>query len=799
MNMYRPGNPAHRPTPFGSPPPHRPPFRFGGACSVPPPGLLSPVPFSTVASESHFLLNKPSRGHFVRPHCSSFSTDHSTVIALEGRQQISPPAEPRQTQVPQWNPIPVKHHLPDSSDQAGEEFLRCIAANKPLPDYLKGNMAYNLADAFQSASFLKEAVRLDPEFRKRVTRSKSRSRSQSRSKSRGRSRAKSRARSKSRVRSRSRGRAKSHARCKSRARSKSRTSSLGRSRSRSRKSHLRSKSQVRRSRTRSSSGEKSHGKDKKRKRSPSYSYGSSNHLTGHSLLEGLKLVMNSKELEERLPTLKDAILTIQASDEKKKVECVPDEPRHQQHYSLDSSTSLENDNMLLPHDRVGSDFSWLQARSREDPTVQKADELEDEESFLYGSEDIGKKQTDNSSATLFAAFSQIGEREKPREMESLVLGSQQHHQNKFINSSCKDLIDLKQPLQINSLSLTSANLDSSECEKIKNILKSLGTADISEIMVKMQEQEAKQLSAALLSSDSTAASLALPALSDPKVRQSLESLQSLIKATKEKRARRDGSCTSQTSSDKHKAGDNEEKKREKQARMTKMESLMKELEGLLKHDGFSFMTPVIGFYCQKCEEFIGDLNSAENHAAIHYHSGSSSEVQMDQHTGDGKLHLHSFSSSSNQHPHPSDRRDPRDYSYHRKHRDYQLDLRDERDHKSKCTIDHISHRAGQENITLKEEMKKERMLITVSRGLPPHPDVRVKEELHKELEANRSHSKVKVEDKDTKGKSSKGSREKGKGKNESSDSSDDNKGKTPKSKSAKKKKKKEKKKKRDKS
>ncbi len=32
---------------------------------------------------------------------------------------------------------------------------------------------------------------------------------------------------------------------------------------------------------------------------------------GNSLLEGLKLVMNSRELEERLPTLKDAILTIQ--------------------------------------------------------------------------------------------------------------------------------------------------------------------------------------------------------------------------------------------------------------------------------------------------------------------------------------------------------------------------------------------------------------------------------------------------------------------------------------------------------
>lgn len=39
--------------------------------------------------------------------------------------------------------------------------------------------------------------------------------------------------------------------------------------------------------------------------------------------------------------------------------------------------------------------------------------------------------------------------------------------------------------------------------------------------------------------------------------------------------------------------------------------------------GLSFLSPVIGFYCQKCEEFIGDLNSAENHAAIHCHSNSS--------------------------------------------------------------------------------------------------------------------------------------------------------------------------------
>lgn len=203
------------------------------------------------------------------------------------------------------------HALLFFSDRAGEEFLRCIADNKPLPDYLKGNMAYNLADAFKSANVLKEALRSDPEFQKHVTRSKSRSRSRGRS--RGKSRAKSRARSKSRPRSRSRGRSKSRVRGKSRMRSKSRARS--RSQSRSKKGPVRSKSRVRRSKSRSSSGEKSHNKDKKRKRTTNHSwsssFGNSNNLTGNSLLQGLKLVMNSKEVEERLPTLKDAILTIQ--------------------------------------------------------------------------------------------------------------------------------------------------------------------------------------------------------------------------------------------------------------------------------------------------------------------------------------------------------------------------------------------------------------------------------------------------------------------------------------------------------
>ncbi|KAM6997655.1 uncharacterized protein LKV04_006280 [Tautogolabrus adspersus] len=710
-------------------------------------------------------------------HCSSYPVDRSTGIPSGGRQQIVPPAESTQ-----WNLPPVKHQPSDNCDRAGEEFLRCIAANKPLPHYLKGNMAYNLADAFKSASILKEAVKSDPEFKKHATKSKSRSRSRSRGrsrgKSRGRSRAKSRARSKSRADSRSRGRSKSRVRGKSMVRSKSRVRSRSRSQSRSKKSHVRSKSHVRRSKSRSSSGEKSRGNDKKRKRSPSHSMNSN--LAGSSLLEGLKLVMNSKE--NRLPDLKDAIFTIKAPDDSKG--SMPDDHRQQEH-SQENSTSIDNDSMLLPHDRVGCDFSWLQTQSEEVSAVQKSDELEDEESFLYGN----------------------GEHDKPQ-------GKDSHSQNRSMFNS----------LEMTSLNLASANLDSIECEKVKNILKSLGSTDISNFMGKMQGQkEEKQPLPTLSASDQTAAALALPALSNPDVRQALESLQSLIKATKEKRAKSDGSGTSQASFDKHKVGDVEDGKREKKAVMNKMESLMKQLEELLKQDGLGFLTPVIGFYCQKCEEFIGDLNSAESHAAIHRNTNPSSKGQTERHAGDSKeRHSRYPNSSSNQHSHSSDRRDHRDHGYrrdtgeHRNPRDQQREWKDERGHRSQHNDEHKSHKAGQENISLQEEMKKERMLITVSRGQTPPPNIRVKEEVDKE-KANRG--KVKVEDNDSKGGSSSKGREKEKGVkdensdsdtdkvkkrkrkspkkvSDSSDSSDSDKGK--KTKSPKKKKKKEKKKKKDK-
>lgn len=220
------------------------------------------------------------------------------------------------------------------------------------------------------------------------------------------------------------------------------------------------------------------------------------------------------------------IPSVQASNESKKEKCLPEEPRHQHQDSQEDSRTLENDSMLLPHDRVGSDFSWLQVPSQENSTVQKANELEDEESFLYGNEDTGQQL----SKSFPAAFSQIGKHGKLQQMNSLALSSQQHHQNKSSFSNFRDLLALKQPFELTSSSIASANLDSSESEKIKNILKSLGTADINEIVVKVQgPKEGKQSHPALLGLDPTAVGLALPALSDPNVRQALESLQSLIK------------------------------------------------------------------------------------------------------------------------------------------------------------------------------------------------------------------------------------------------------------------------------
>lgn len=203
-----------------------------------------------------------------------------------------------------------------------------------------------------------------------------------------------------------------------------------------------------------------------------------------------------------------------------KTQCLPDKHTHQQQDSQGNSATLDNDSMLLPHDRVVSDFSWLHAPHREDLTVKTANELEDEELFLYGNEDTGLQTNKTSSADC----SQIGGHGTQHEMNSLT--TRTHQEDKPIFSSFGDLL-LKQPFQMASLGLASG-LDSSDSEKLKNILKSVSSADTSEIERNAQGPQEEKHSYPL-GSDLKSVGLALPALSDPNVRQALESLQSLIK------------------------------------------------------------------------------------------------------------------------------------------------------------------------------------------------------------------------------------------------------------------------------
>lgn len=164
---------------------------------------------------------------------------------------------------------------------------------------------------------------------------------------------------------------------------------------------------------------------------------------------------------------------------------------------------------------------------------------------------------------------------------------------------------------------------------------------------------------------------------------------------------------------------------------------------------------------------------------------------MDEDAAHSEVHSSSLSSSSNKQLHAPAKRDDRDSGYRRNrdhviHRDHQRERRNEWDHRNIQHNDHRGHRTRQESGSLKQEMTKERMMITVSRDPEPHSDVRNKEEVKMELLSAGSCSKAKC---------SKGSKKDDKVINKKSDSNNDNKEKTPKRKSPKKKKKKEKKKK----
>lgn len=152
---------------------------------------------------------------------------------------------------------------------------------------------------------------------------------------------------------------------------------------------------------------------------------------------------------------------------------------------------------------------------------------------------------------------------------------------------------------------------------------------------------------------------------------------------------------------------------------------------------------------------------------------------MDKQAGDSLVYSSHSSKSSNTHPHLSDKRDDRDHSRHkglgdnRVHKDVQQDWKNRQD-----------------NVFLKEEMKKERMLITVSQEPALLSKVKVNEEVKKKMLT--IGSRVKAEDTDGGKECLKGRREKTEEEDKSGDCMKEA---SPKTKVHKKKKKKSKKKK----
>lgn len=202
-----------------------------------------------------------------------------------------------------------------------------------------------------------------------------------------------------------------------------------------------------------------------------------------------------------------------------KTQSLPDVGTHKRQDPQENLTTLDNDSMLLPHDRVVTDFSWLQASHEKEPAFKAAHELEDEELFLYGNMDNAQ----HINKTSCADFYQNGGQSK-QELNSFTPHTQK--QEKPTVGSLGDFV-LKQPLQVASSSLASSySLDSSECEKLKNILKSVHLASEPDRNAQRLRQE-KHLYC--MSHGPDPESAPKPAVKETNVLQALESLQSLIK------------------------------------------------------------------------------------------------------------------------------------------------------------------------------------------------------------------------------------------------------------------------------
>ncbi|XP_053366304.1 zinc finger protein 318 isoform X3 [Clarias gariepinus] len=453
-----------------------------------------------------------------------------------------------------------------------EEFLRILEAK----DLLKAHG--ELVDKGTRRSSIDSEV----ERRSSEKHSRGRSRSKSRSRSRGRSRAKSRAKSRGRSRARSRSRSRSRNRSRNRSRGKSRTRAKSRPRSRSRsrgRSLARSKSQPRLHKDSQCSI--------KDTAAPS--------VRVPDLFQNLKEVLQSKELEKHLAVVKNTFMINQQVQEDIKPNL---SELQMKSWEQDQVADL-NPNSVLPHERVGGSdgslpriLSWNNPEQKNDVFRNKSlfSSIEDEEEFLYGDED-GRK--------------------KPQAV-TVPLAQTRPAENPILSPYLSKPAVLQEPnIQVmTSRRPLTPDVTAEECERVKNLLKTIGLnlnqADISKMAIRLKQKQEEQRE---VSSNSA-------------LRAGLETLlnRSKVQTSDDSRSIRSESSHSHRDTDHKDASDEREKeRREKQIQKKRKEYLVKELEGLLKHEGSGDLIPVIGFFCQRCEEFFGDLTSAEGHKHSNTH------------------------------------------------------------------------------------------------------------------------------------------------------------------------------------
>ncbi|XP_052386009.1 zinc finger protein 318 [Carassius gibelio] len=613
--MYRgTSNPDYRrppvpPSGFGhpaasfGPPPFCPPFGVppGPRYCAPPPGPPPPGrPYGTGIdnyNRESFYENRP----FTSPTTDqSGSTLISSLLTPSNQNQIGHSSQ-------NWSTKSIDDQNQEVRKKA-EEFLRILKASDRIE--LPG-------DKNDSGTGDKHPNRTRSRSRgKSRPRSRSRSHGRSRGLSQSRSRGKSRVRSRTRSRSRSRG--KSRTRAKSRARSRSRSRSLGKS-----GAHSKSQSRVSPSQTKQSSRGTVEG-------SGSTSSGIS--LGGSAMpdqFHGLRQILQNKDLDKHLPLVKNALLINQNADDTRGMFLANQSAVRGFHKPEPKISAEHFYGSLLPHETAGGDsgsfsniLSW-NTPNQQPETKPAFQTVEDEEKFLYGEEE---------------------ERSKPQAVtvplaQTRSVRSPVHHLSKEQQAlSLQEPKVHAMPASVQPAASGTTKVSPEECEKVRTLLRTVGLnpsmSDICKMAARLKEKKGEQ---------GVPASLSM-------LKPALEALQALSRASKtdDSRSNRSGSSHShqESKSQEKKMDEKERDTREKQIQKKRKEYLVKELEGLLKQEGGGDLIPVIGFFCQRCEEFFSDLNSAERHVESHSRKDRNKTTGSQEQHRDAKRHEDQHHSSS---------------------------------------------------------------------------------------------------------------------------------------------------------